>query len=111
MPKTKAIPKKIQPNKATMPDVLTLEEAADYLRIAVPVLKCLIAGGKIPAKYIDDQWRILRGAIDDWLRSEDTRAVQMALAGSFADDETLPDILKEVYRQRGRPEREADAEH
>jgi excisionase family DNA binding protein len=48
-------------------EVLTLAEAAAYLRVAEEELADLAVGGGIPARRIGGEWRFLRGALDDWL--------------------------------------------
>ena len=50
-----------------MKDVLTLEEAAKYLKIAKPTLYRLLEDGKIPAFKVGNQWRFTRELIDKWL--------------------------------------------
>jgi excisionase family DNA binding protein len=57
----------------TMPDVLTLEEAAKYLRLPREMIERQAAQGQIPGRRIEDTWRFLKAAIDDWLRSHDSR--------------------------------------
>lgn len=50
-----------------MKQVLTLEEAAQYLKIAKPTLYRLLEDGKIPAFKVGNQWRFTRELIDKWL--------------------------------------------
>ncbi len=49
-------------------DILTLAEAAEYLRIAEEKLADLAIDGGVPARRIGGEWRFLRQALDDWLR-------------------------------------------
>jgi excisionase family DNA binding protein len=89
------------------PDVLTVEDAARYLRISKDALRRLAAQGKIPGRQIDRQWRFLKAALDDWLRgvcSRDGRTALLEQAGAFRDDETLPALRAAIYAARGRPE-------
>jgi len=91
----------------TFADVLTLEEAATYLRLSKETLKRLAAQGRIPGRRIERTWRFLKAALDDWLRGkEDGRTALLQQAGAFADDETLPELVKTIYAERGRPEAE-----
>lgn len=87
-----------------MPDVLTLEETADYLRLSPETVEMVATSGQIPGRKIADSWRFLREAIDDWLRSSDSRVVLLHQAGALADDETLPELLAGIYARRGRAE-------
>lgn len=89
-----------------MPDVLTLEEVAQYLRLPKDAIERQAARGQIPGKRIEDTWRFLRAAIDDWLRSYDGRMLLLQQAGALSDDETLTELRAAIYTQRGRPETE-----
>ena len=89
-----------------MPDVLTLEEAADYLRLSEETIERQAAQGQIPGRRIEDAWRFLKAAIDDWLRSLDSRMILLQQAGVLATDETLPELRSAIYAERGRPEAE-----
>jgi excisionase family DNA binding protein len=88
-------------------DVLTLEEVADYLRLPKEMIERQANQGQLPARRIEDTWRFLKSAIDDWLRSHDNRTILLQQAGAFADDETLSELRTDIYSQRGRPETDA----
>lgn len=90
----------------TIPDVLTLEEAADYLRLPKETIARQAAQGHLPGRQIDDAWRFLKAAIDEWLRSHDGRTILLQQAGALATDESLSKLREEIYAGRGRPERE-----
>lgn len=47
--------------------VMTLREAAQYLRIPPSVLEQMASDGKVPALMIDGKWRFARTAVDEWL--------------------------------------------
>ena len=47
--------------------VMTLREAAQYLRIAPSQLEQMANDGKVPALLIDGKWRFARTAVDEWL--------------------------------------------
>lgn len=89
-------------------DVLTLEEVADYLRLSKETVEREAIQGHIPGRRIEDTWRFLKAAIDDWLRSHDSRALLLQQAGVLADDDSLPDLLTTIYAQRGRSEVQED---
>ena len=90
----------------TMPDVLTLEELADYLRLSKETIERQVIQGQIPGRRIEDSWRFLKAAIDDWLRSHDSRTILLQQAGALATDETLPQLRTAIYAARGRSEAE-----
>lgn len=86
------------------PDILTLDEAAEYLRLPKEILERQAVQGHIPGRRIEDTWRFLRAAIDDGLRTQDSRAVLLQQAGALADDELLPELRASIYALRDRPE-------
>lgn len=47
--------------------VMTLREAAQYLRMGAGVLEQMAQEGKVPALMIDGKWRFARAAVDEWL--------------------------------------------
>lgn len=47
--------------------VLTLEEAADLLRVPVDDVRALAESGELPARRLGDAWRFRRDALLDWL--------------------------------------------
>jgi hypothetical protein len=85
---------------ATLPNVLTLEETAAYLRLSPEVVAQEAASGNIPGQQINHTWRFLKTAIDDWLQNRDQRAVLLRQAGVFANDETLADLQAQIERDR-----------
>jgi|GEM_PF-730344 len=85
-------------------DVLTLEEVADYLRLPTETIERQANKGQLPARRIEDTWRFLKSAIDDWLRSHDSRLILLQQAAALAADDTLPELRADIYSQRGRPE-------
>ncbi len=117
MPRTK--PKKPRPKPAAKPsappappaaetfgEVLTLAEAAAYLRVKEDDLLKLVGPRDIPGRLIGDEWRFSKAALQDWLRAPIRPSSKEALRraiGSWKDHEDLDELLKEIYRQRGRP--------
>jgi excisionase family DNA binding protein len=73
-------------------NILTLEEAAEYLRLSPTVIAQQASIGNIPGQHIGDDWRFLKSAIDDWLRIRNSRSVLLSQAGALADDETLAEL-------------------
>jgi excisionase family DNA binding protein len=90
-----------------LPSVLTLPEAARYLRLRKDLVEKYAQQGLIPARQIGDEWRFLRAALDDWLRTPDSSWNElMKQVGAFSDDETLDEIRAAAYAARGRAEKE-----
>ncbi|OGO36795.1 MAG: DNA-binding protein [Chloroflexi bacterium RBG_16_57_11] len=54
------------------PEVMTIEETAQYLRVPLSSLYKLAQSGKIPCQKVGRHWRFRREAIERWL--EETRS-------------------------------------
>jgi Helix-turn-helix domain len=80
----------------TSTNILTLEEAAQYLRLSPTVIVQQPSIGNIPGQPIDNDWRFLRNAIDDWLKTRNSRSILLRQAGSLADDDTLVELQAEI---------------
>ena len=85
------------------PEVLTLEEAAEYLRVSESEVVELATSHELPGRKIGEQWRFLKAALQDWLCGPDQRTVLQRHAGAMKDDPYLDEMLEQIYRDRGRP--------
>jgi excisionase family DNA binding protein len=97
-------------SEATSRSVLTLPEAAEFLRIADSEVESLAIAGTIPGRRIGTEWRFLKAALEEWLRAtsdRDGKAALLALAGAFKEDPHLEEIVEAAYRQRRRAAAEA----
>ncbi|RME47110.1 MAG: helix-turn-helix domain-containing protein [Caldilineae bacterium] len=54
---------------AAVPEIMTLVEAAEYLKVAVEDVMAMIESGDLKAKKIGSQYRISKKAIDEYLMS------------------------------------------
>jgi excisionase family DNA binding protein len=84
-------------------EVMTLAEAAAFLRVPVSSVVELASTGQLPARKIGNDWRILKAAIVDWLRrpqAEQPSKSMLGVIGAFEDDDTLEPMVEEIYRQR-----------
>lgn len=93
-----------------MPDVLTLDEVAQYLRLPADLVERQALQGHLPGRRVEQTWRFLKVAVDDWLRRPDGRTVLLQQAGALADDDQLEELLANIYAQRGRSEAEPPPE-
>ncbi|HTU93916.1 MAG TPA: helix-turn-helix domain-containing protein [Gemmataceae bacterium] len=87
-------------------EVLTLPEAAAYLRLPEAGVRQLVEEQGLPARQLGEDWRFLKSAIQTWLsapRSKESKKDIWSVAGSLKDDPYLEDMLKEIDRMRGRP--------
>jgi excisionase family DNA binding protein len=85
------------------PQVLTLAEAAAYLRVPDAELERIAGSQGLPGRRIGSEWRFSRAAIEDWLRWPSMKENLLRMAGSWKDDPYIDAMLDEIYRQRGRP--------
>jgi excisionase family DNA binding protein len=49
-------------------EILTIEEAAEYLRLGKRSVYKLAKAGKIPAKMVLNKWRFDRESLREWVR-------------------------------------------
>ena len=64
---------------------------------------CLVHGQGLPGRLAGKEWRFLKPALQDWLRSPPTapsKETMLSLIGAWKDDPYLEDMLKEIYRKR-----------
>ncbi len=50
-----------------VPEILTIQQAAQYLQIDSGIVRRKIRAGEMPAARIGGQWRIRRARLDHWL--------------------------------------------
>ncbi len=87
-------------------DVLTLSEAAAYLRVSEIEVKRLIQDQSLPGRFLGTEWRFLKSAIQDWLKTPPVRGSREAVlsaCGAWENDPYVDEELKEIYKKRGRP--------
>jgi excisionase family DNA binding protein len=87
-------------------EVLTLEEAAAFLRVPQDAVMRMVVEQALPGRRIEGEWRFLRAALADWLAERSGKGVLLGQAGALAQDESLPEIRAAIYKERGRAEKE-----
>ena len=110
MPQTKkpgrkpARPSEPESKNGVMGEVLSLAEAATYLRVSEADVLRLIDEQALPARRIGKEWRFLKSAIQHWLSGDTTvdsaKAAQLAVAGSWKEDPLVEEELREIYKRR-----------
>jgi excisionase family DNA binding protein len=86
-------------------DVLTLAEAAAYLRLSETDLVDLVGSQGLPGRFTGSEWRFLKAGLQDWLRTPvhlSGKHAFLALAGVWKDDPDIEEIVQEAHRRRGR---------
>jgi excisionase family DNA binding protein len=95
-------------------EVLTLAEAAAYLRLSEADVLDLVHSQNLPGRFTGSEWRFLKAALQQWLSTgsptvQARKEAQLALAGKYKDDSDLRRICDEAYRKRGRPRPPSDS--
>ena len=85
-------------------DILTLEEAAAFLRVPVESALRSAAHEGMPGRCIDGQWRFTKSGLTNWLQRKSNKEILLSQAGAMADDESWPEVRKWMNAQAGRPE-------
>ena|SRR5947208_11344149 len=118
MPRAKVNPTKptnaIPPTAVSSPasaegiEVLTLAEAAAYLRTGAAEILQAVRDQGLPARQLGPDWRFLKSALQGWLSVPlHPKPGILAHLGAIRNDPYLEELLEEVYQHRGRPETEA----
>ena len=82
-----------------MPELMTLEEVADYLRVTRKTIYRLLEKRAIPSTRVGHQWRFDRGAVDTWLRQNSLGAAASILV--IDDDEAICELFRDTLEEAG----------
>jgi hypothetical protein len=99
------------PTGPTAPEVLTLSEAALYLRSAEEEVLRLANLHELAGREIGGEWRFLKASLQDWLRTPPRRLGKeafLALAGAWRDDSDVEPLVRDAHQRRGRPRAERE---
>lgn len=86
-------------------DVLTLSEAAVFLRVPEAEVLRLAQMRELPGRMLGGEWRFLRDALRDWLRTPARvtgKEAFLAMAGAWRDDPDIEQIVRDALLRRGR---------
>jgi PTS system nitrogen regulatory IIA component len=75
-------------------DILTLQEVAEYLKIAPKTVQRMIGRNEIPCMKIAGQWRFRKHVIDAWLNNKMTFSEEL----TFADMMEVPGTIMQLSR-------------
>ena len=82
-----------------LPELMTVKETAEYLRIPLPTVYYLVQRGQLPAIQIGGRWRIKRSLLDrDVLRNESTGQPTVLVVD---DDPALQQLFKQFLKKAG----------
>ena len=85
-------------------EVLTLHEAATYLKLPEEEVLRLVREQDLPARQVGTDWRFLKRAIQEWLSMPPSQAKQegiWAFAGAWKGDPHAEELLKKIWHDRG----------
>jgi excisionase family DNA binding protein len=84
---------------ASMHNLMTVKETAEYLRIPLPTVYYLVQRGQLPAIQIGGRWRVKKDALDrDVLRNEEQGQPTVLVVD---DDEALQSMFKLFLKKAG----------
>jgi len=84
---------------ALTPNLLTVKETAEYLRIPLPTVYYLVQRGQIPAIQIGGRWRIKKSSLDRDILRQDKRGQPTVLV--VDDDPGIQDQFKSFLKKIG----------
>jgi len=91
-------------NGPPAPEVLTLAEAAKFLRVTEAGLLTDAVAGRVPARRVAGEWRFGRARLLAWLGDGQPLVSPKdrirAVIGTWADDPTVDPMLERIARQR-----------
>jgi len=82
--------------------VLTLDEAAKFLRLSPNIIEEKAETGKLPGHRVGRSWRFSRAALEGWLRGRNSGRALLEMVEAFKDDDTMVPMLEKAYRERKR---------
>ncbi|HZZ82550.1 MAG TPA: helix-turn-helix domain-containing protein [Gemmataceae bacterium] len=97
--------------KHVAPDVMTLAEAAAFLRVTEDDIVTAATTQGLPGRKVGGEWRFSQSSLQAWLNEPQRmsgKEALLAMAGKFKDDPDLEGICEDAYRERGRPITEDD---
>lgn len=96
------------PALAAEPEVMTLEEAAAFLRVTPEAIRAMAEAQHIPARRVGEAWRFSRPALLEWLKAQELASIrgrQAPAAGSppptVGEARTAPTAEEIALRDQG----------
>lgn len=87
-------------------EVLTLPEAARFLRVSEEAVLRAVSNDGLEGRQLDGEWRFLKSGVEDWLLHRSPKARFIAQAGTFKDDPYLGELLERIESERARDREE-----
>src|SRR5436189_5354188 len=87
------------PMAESSPELMTVKETSEYLRIPLPTVYYLVQRGQLPAIQIGGRWRVKKDALDrDILHKEETGQPTVLVVD---DEEAIQDMFKLLWKKAG----------
>src|SRR5712692_2444516 len=77
--------------------VLTLTEAAAYLRLTDDEVVSQVKDHGLPGRQVGDSWRFLKSALRSWLSAPRRGDFWETQLGAFKDDPGLQNMVESIY--------------
>ena len=87
-----------------LPEILTMQQAAEYLQVSVRTLQRMVATGEVPGRQVGRQWRFDQAQLREWVRGEGTAAATEQAQHELMEKEAArfgldqPETLVELQR-------------
>lgn len=94
------------PEAADTTQVLTLTEAAVFLRVSEAALLRSATLQEVPGAQDRQRMAVLDDGVQHWLGAAAPRRGLLSQIGALRDDPHREEMLREIYAQSGRPETE-----
>lgn len=82
-----------------MQQLMTIKDAANYLKISYSTIYKLVERGRIPAAKVGGAWRFKRDVLDDWLNSQIPKSTGTVLI--VDDDARVRDVIRDIVIEQG----------
>src|ERR1700682_4136576 len=94
-----AMPRTKTKSAKQLGEVLTLPEAAAYLRVSEADVVRLTGTQGFPGRLIGNEWRFLKTALQDWLRTppRPSKEAMLSCIGAWQGDSSLEEMAEERY--------------
>jgi excisionase family DNA binding protein len=96
----------------THPEILTMEQAAEFLQVSTRTIQRMVKAGEIPGRQVGSQWRFDREQLREWIRGEQIERLAAAQRELIEKEarrlgvdipETLVELQQAALLSRTRP--------
>ena len=88
--------------------ILTVAEAADYLKLHAETLRRMARRGQLPSFKIGTEWRFSRDALNRWIENQQRPSIPAPVVLVVDDEEVIRSICRRALEPKGDVVREAN---